>query len=144
MFYPTIKLIAVALGAGFVGNAISGILFTLPITTSILYNPALQSDLFLEITPLRNIPLSVVGLIVLSIIPTYLFVTLRTAVPGADWVKKGLFWGLVIWGMFWVMQEWFVYYTLLQEPLPLALFELLLLLPGALAQGLAIAYFYKT
>lgn len=138
-----LKLISVSLASGFLGNAISGILFTLPITAGILYNPSLQSDLFLEIAPMRNIPLSVAGLIVLSIIPTYLFATLRNAMPGGTWFRIGLFWGFAIWGMFWVTQEWFVYYTLLHEPLILALFELLLLLPGAMAQGLTMAYFFR-
>jgi len=42
--------------------------------------------------------------------------------------------------MFWVFQEWFIYHTLLGEPLALNLLELAILLAGSLVEGLVIAF----
>ena len=138
----TVTLIIVSgLLAGLIGNAVLGILFTLPPIQSILYNPELQSSLFLEITVLRNVPYSVAGLVVLSVIHSALYYVFRSAMPGKTWLRKGLFWGLVIWLMFWVFQEWFIYHTLLQEPFLLNLLELVLLLVGSLLEGIVIAFF---
>jgi len=138
-----LKVLWVGLVSGFVGNGILGALFSLPFINAILYNPRIQSELFIQVTPTRDIPASVIGLIILSIIPTYLFITLARSIPGKDWFYKGIFWGFSIWGMFWVMQEWFIYHTLLREPFILNFLELALLLIGSLAQGLLIAWFYK-
>ena len=125
---------------GFVGNAVMGILFMSPPIHGVLYDPSIQSKLFIDITQQRNIPLSVAGLVVLSIIPAVLFSVLHKAIPYDTWLKKGLFWGLTIWAMFWLMQEWFIYHTLLQEPLALTFIELIILLVGSLVQGIIIAY----
>lgn len=131
-------LIAGWLG-GFIGNGVLGVLFSLPPVRAILYDPAMQSQLFMTITPARNIPLSVSGLIVLSVIHAGLFSILSPSIPGNSWIKKGMFWGIAIWLMFWVFQEWFIYHTLLGEPILLNLFELVLLLLGSLAEGMIIA-----
>ncbi len=140
----TLFLIIIAgLLGGFVGNAILGILFTSPPIQSILYNPDIQSQTFLDITPLRNVPLSVVGLVLLTIIHSWLFYVFKPSIPGKSWIKKGLFWGFVIWLMFWLFQEWFIYHTLLQEPIILNLLELLILLLGSLVEGLVIAFFLE-
>jgi hypothetical protein len=40
--------------------------------------------------------------------------------------------------MFWLFQEWFVYHTLLMEPLWRNAFELVLLLMGSLVEGAVI------
>ncbi len=128
------------LGGGLVGNIVLAILFANPITQSILYDPALQSRLFIDITPQRNIPVSVAGLVILSAAHGWLYAQFAPSIPGFTWVRKGLFWGLTIWLMFWVFQEWFIYRTLLGEPIALNLFELVLLLCGSLAEGLVIAF----
>ena len=52
-----------------------------------------------------------------------------------------MFWGLTIWVMYWLSQEWFIYHTLLKEPLLLNLLELAILLIGSLVEGLIIAFF---
>jgi hypothetical protein len=39
-----------------------------------------------------------------------------------------------------LFQEWFIYVTLLHEPIALALVELAILLAGALIEGMAIAW----
>jgi hypothetical protein len=134
------RAIVAGLLGGFIGNGVLGALFSTPLVKSILYNPALQSQLFIDITPNRNIPVSVTGLVLLSAIHGWLFAVLLPSIPGATWVKKGLFWGFVIWAMYWLFQEWFIYHTLLQEPLILNLLELVILLTGSLIEGLIISF----
>ncbi|MCX6132103.1 MAG: hypothetical protein NTX25_23985, partial [Proteobacteria bacterium] len=95
--------------------------------------------LFLEVTPQRNIPLSVAGLVILSGFHGWLFSLFAPSIPGQTWFKRGLFWGLVIWLLFWLPQEWFIYHTLLMEPLALNAVELIVLLIGSLVEGLVIA-----
>ncbi len=137
----TVKIIVAGLGGGFIGNGVLGALFSSPPVQAILYNPEWQSRLLIEITPQRNIPLSVAGLVVLSIIHAWLFSVFKASIPGQNWLRKGLFWGLAIWSMYWLFQEWFIYNTLLGEPLLLNLLELGILLAGSLVEGLIIAFF---
>ena len=84
--------------------------------------------------------MSVVGLVILSIVHSWLFSVLQPSIPGKTWIRKGLFWGAAIWAMYWLFQEWFIYHTLLGEPIVLNLLELAILLTGALIEGVAIAY----
>ncbi len=135
-----VAIVLAGLIGGFVGNGVLGVLFTLPIVKNILYDPSIQSRLFIEITPSRNIPLSVAGLVILSISHGWLFSVYLPSIPGHTWWGKGLFWGLTIWLMYWVFQEWFIYNTLLAEPLALNLLELTLLLAGSLVEGIIIAF----
>lgn len=125
--------------AGFLGNALLGVLFSSPWVRSVLYHPAWQSRLFIEITPQRDIAVSVIGLIVLSGLHGIMFNQFAPSIPGRSWLAKGLFWGATIWAIYWLFQEWFIYVTLLKEPLPLALLELLILLGGSLLEGAIIA-----
>jgi len=137
------SILAAGLLGGFVGNGVLGAMFSSPPVQAILYNPEWQSALFIELTPKRNIPLSVAGLVVLSVIHAWLFDVLKKSIPGKTWMRKGLFWGLVIWSMYWLFQEWFIYNTLLGEPLALNLLELGILLSGSLAEGVVIALFLE-
>lgn len=127
------------MAGGFAGNGILGLMFSSGPVRSVLYDPNLQSPLFISLTPERDLPYSVGGLIVLSAAHGLLFETLHPALPGRSWYLKGVAWGGIIWLMYWVFQEWFIYHTLLGEPLPLALFELSILLTGSLVEGIAIA-----
>lgn len=87
-----IKIILTGLIAGFISKGILGVFFTIPFIKSILYNPNIQSQLFIEITPHRDIPFSVAGLVVLSVIHAWLFVIFVSEIPGETWIKKGFFW----------------------------------------------------
>jgi hypothetical protein len=136
-----VKILVTGLVGGFISNGVLGALFSSPPIQSILYNPEWQSQLFLEITPRRNIPVSVAGLVILSVIHASLFDVLMSSIPGKTWLKKGLFWGLTIWLMYWLFQEWFIYNTLLGEPLILNALELAILLLGSLVEGTVIAFF---
>jgi hypothetical protein len=134
-----LKIIIAGLVGGFVGNGVLGALFSSPLLKAILYDPSWQSRLFLDVTPQRNIPISVMGLVILSIIHSWLFMTFRPAIPGATPLRKGLFWGFTIWAMYWLFQEWFIYHTLLREPILLCLLELSILLLGSLVEGVIIS-----
>lgn len=136
----TLKVLVAGLVGGFIGNGVLGAIFSSPPIQSILYSPELQSQLFIEITPKRNIPVSVAGLVVLSIIHAWLFSILAPSIPGKTWLKKGLFWGLAIWSMYWLFQEWFIYNTLLGEPLLLNILELTILMMGSLVEGAIISF----
>ena len=137
------RIVVAGLAGGFFGEAILGALFANPVTQSILYDPALQSRLFIEVTTQRNFAISIAGLIVLSVIHAALYSVLSPSVPGRTWIGKGLFWGLTIWLMYWLFQEWFIYHTLLREPLILCALELVLLLFGSCIEGLTIAYLLR-
>lgn len=135
-----LKILVAGLIGGFIGNGVLGAVFSSPPIQSILYNPEWQSQLFIEITPKRDIPVSVAGLVVLSIVHAWLFSVFMPSIPGKTWQKKGLFWGLTIWLMYWLFQEWFIYNTLLGEPLLLNALELSILLLGSLVEGIIIAF----
>ncbi len=136
----SMRIVVAGLLGGFVSEAVLGALFVNPVIHSILYNPNLQSRMFIEITTQRNLPVSISGLIVLSVIHGWLYVVFAPSIPGGTWFKKGLFWGLTIWLMFWLFQEWFIYHTLLGEPILLNALELALLLVGSCVEGLTIAF----
>jgi hypothetical protein len=124
---------------GFVGNALLGATFSSPWMRAALYHPGWQSRLFIDITPQRDIAVSVIGLIALSGLHGILFRQFAPSIPGRSWLEKGLAWGVILWAVYWLFQEWFIYITLLREPLPLALLELLILLFGSLLEGVVIA-----
>ena len=138
-----LKAIGAGLSGGFIGNGVLGALFSVPLIKSILYNPSIQSQLFIDITPKRDIPVSVAGLVILSALHGLFFTVLRPSIPGKTWLKKGVFWGVALWALYWLPQEWFIYHTLLQEPLLLNLLELVLLLTGSIIEGLCISFILK-
>lgn len=137
------KFIRTAL-SGLVGGLVSegflGAIFTSDPVREILYNPQLQSKVFIELTPTRDLFPSIVGIVALSISHSWLFAIFQPSIPGNSPLKKGLFWGFTIWIMYWVFQEWFIYHTLLREPILLNALELTILLMGSLIEGLIISY----
>ncbi len=137
----TIKIIYSGLIAGFVSEGFLGAAFMSPPVQKILYDPNLQSKMFLEITPTRELLPSIAGIVVLSIAHSWLFTIFQKSIPGNSWVKRGIFWGFTIWIMYWVFQEWFIYHTLLREPILLNLLELTILLLGSFFEGLIISRF---
>jgi hypothetical protein len=139
----SLRIIIAGLIGGFIGEGIMGGLFMSPPVNSFLYNPEIQSQLFIEITPDRDLFKSIAGMVVLSIAHAWFYSIFIQSIPGKTWIKKGLFWGFTIWLMYWVFQEWFIYHTLLNEPILLNLLELTILLLGSLAEGIIIAWFLK-
>ena len=138
-----LRIAVAGLSGGFLGNGVLGALFSLPFIKSVLYNPSIQSQTFIAVTPLRNIPVSVMGLIILSVLHAYFYSAFKNSIPGTTWLKKGLFWGFTIWAMFWLFQEWFVYHTLLGEPYILNILELVILFIGSAIEGIVIAYLLR-
>lgn len=135
----TFRMIYSGIIAGFISEGVLGALFMSSPIQKILYNPNWQSKLFLEVTPTRDLLPSIVGIVILSISHSWLFSVLQKSIPGKNWINKGVFWGMTIWLMYWVFQEWFIYHTLLQEPILLNLVELTILLMGSLVEGLIIS-----
>lgn len=80
------RVVVAGLIGGFVGNGVLGILFSSTPVQRILYDPALQGRLFLEVTPQRNIPESVAGLVVLRVIHGWVFAIVEPAAPGKTWI----------------------------------------------------------
>ncbi|MFO1400137.1 MAG: hypothetical protein U1F30_02795 [Steroidobacteraceae bacterium] len=145
MKWTTLGKAAVAGWAGgFIGNGLLGALYSSGPIRQLLYDPGLQSELFIQITPQRNVAMSVAGLVVLSGVHGALLLLLRRDAAPAAWVRHGLRLGFVIWATYWLFQEWFIYVTLLQEPLSLAGVELLLLLAGSLVEGTVIAWLLRS
>ncbi len=138
-----VRIVVAGLIGGFIGNGVLGAVFSSPPVQAVLYNPEWQSALFIEITPKRNIPVSVAGLVILSVVHAWLFSVLQPSIPGRTWLRKGLFWGVTIWSMYWLFQEWFIYNTLLGEPLLLNVLELSILMLGSLVEGAVIAFFWR-
>lgn len=136
-----LKVIAVGLTAGFISEGILGAIFMAPPVQKLLYNPNIQSEIFIQLTPTRDLFPSIAGLIILSVAHSWLFSVLQQSIPGKTWVKKGIFWGFTIWLMYWVFQEWFIYHTLLKEPILLNLVELVILFLGSVVEGLIISRF---
>jgi hypothetical protein len=124
---------------GFAGNALLGLLFTSPPVVAALYNPLWQSRLFLDLAPTRDVSVSVAGLVALSGMHGCLYELVRSSIPGRTWMKKGIVWGVVLWALYWLPQEWFVYITLLREPVSLAGLELVILGLGSIVEGIIIA-----
>lgn len=123
---------------GFVGNALLGAAFSSPPVRALLYHPEWQSRLFIDITPQRDIAVSVIGLVVLSGLHGVAYKQVSPSLPGRTWLGKGLAWGVMLWALYWLFQEWFIYVTLLKEPIALALVELAILLLGSMLEGLVI------
>lgn len=124
---------------GLAGNALLGLLFTSAPVVAVLHDPAWQSRLFLDLAPTRNVLVSVAGLVVLSGIHGCLYELVRASLPGRTWMRRGMVWGLVLWALYWLPQEWFIYVTLLREPLSLAGLELVILGLGSVVEGIIIA-----
>lgn len=132
-------LVAGWIGA-FFGNGLLGALYSSPWLKAVLYDPDLQSELFIAVTQRRSVAASVAGLVFLGGLQGLAFAQLSPSLPGKRWFAKGLWWGLLLWGLYWLFQEWFIYITLLGEPLSLAALELVVLLSGSLLEGLVIAW----
>jgi hypothetical protein len=137
----SVLIIVSGLVAGFVSEGVLGGLFMSSLIQKVLYNPDYQSEMFLKVTPTRDLIPSIVGIVILSIAHSWLFNLLQPSIPGKNWLQKGAFWGFTIWLMYWVFQEWFIYHTLLQEPILLCIVELTILLIGSIIEGLIISKF---
>ena len=137
------RIILAGIIGGFIGEGIMGGLFMSSPVHSILYNPDFQSELFIQITPERDLFVSIAGMVILSIAHAWFYLIFMNSIPGKTWIRKGLFWGFTIWLMYWVFQEWFIYHTLIGEPILLNMLELIILLLGSFAEGLIIAWFLK-
>lgn len=118
------------------GQMVLGLLFTSGAVRQVLFDPTRQSAAFLELAPTRDIPLSVAGLVVLGGIYGWLAMLVASRYPRASAAVRGLRLAALVWCVYWLPQEWFIYHTLLREPLGLCGLELVLLALGSLVTGL--------
>ena len=89
--HKNFKIIIAGLIGGFIGEGIMGGLFMSPPINSMLYDPVIQSPLFIEITPNRDLFKSIAGMVVLSIAHAWFYSLFMQSIPGKTWLKKGLF-----------------------------------------------------
>ncbi len=76
-----LRIIYTGLIAGVVSQGILGALFISPPVQNVLYNPEWQSDLFIEITPTRDLVKSILGLVFLSIAHSWLYHIFKPSIP---------------------------------------------------------------
>ena len=85
------RIIYTGLLAGVVSEAILGGLFMSGPVQSILYNPEWQSELFIAVKPATpDLIKAILGLIVLSIAHSWFYEIFKPAIPGNNWLSKGL------------------------------------------------------
>jgi hypothetical protein len=138
-----IKILISSFIAGFIAEGFMGAAFSGGPARSILYDPDIQSRLFIEITPTRNLAYSIFGLLVWSSFHGFVFKRFLPLIPGSNQIQKGIFFGIGIWFFYWLPQEWFMFHTLIREPILLCLLELCILIIGSIIQGVILALFIK-
>jgi hypothetical protein len=79
-----------------------------------------------------------VGLTIWMAIVAAVFVAVRSSLPDG-WVRRGIAYGLGVWGLTYVFFETWVPYNVLHEPLPLVGLELALEAVGMVAVGLVLS-----
>ncbi len=134
------RILLAGLVAGLISNGLLGVIFTSSPVESIIYHPELQSDTFNQVVPHRNVYVTLVGLCILSMIHSLFYAVFYQSIPGTSWLRKGLFWGFTVWAIYWVFQDWFMFHTLLHEPVLLNIFQLTIMLFCSLTEGSIIAF----
>lgn len=132
-----VRCVVVGLAAGFVSQGVMGALFMNPWSQAVLGNPGFQSSLYRELSALRPLVPSIIGLVAWGVVPALLH--RRLGHSGPRW-RSGLATGAWVWALFWLPQEWFMYVTLIGEPLPLAALELAFAAVGCGVQGLILGW----
>ena len=66
---------------------------------------------------------------------------MAASIPEKNTNKKSLFWGLTVWLICWLFQDWFIYNTLLGEPFLSNVFERNILMLRSPEEGFVIAFF---
>lgn len=137
--FGILRIMLAGLVAGLVSHGLLGMIFTSTAIESIIYHPELQSELFNQVVPQRNVYQTLLGLSLLSILHSGFYAIFYQSIPGSTWIRKGLFWGFTLWALYWLFQDWFMFHTLLNEPVLMNLFQLSIMLICSLIEGLLIA-----
>lgn len=95
---------------------------------------------YMDTASQMNLPIAIIGLILLSTIHAVIFAFIGGALPGSTWLGRGIVFGVMIWLLFWLFQEWFAFHCLLGVRLSLNSFRLLVLLIGAIIEGVIISW----
>lgn len=104
-----------------------------------MHDSTRNSRRYIDSASQMKLPVAIIGLILLSIIHSVIFAFIGPALPGTTWLSHGIAFGVMIWLFFWLFQEWFAFHCLLGVPFSLNAFRLLVLLIGAMIEGIIIA-----
>ena len=123
-------------------------LFMNPISQDVIFSESMnQSPKLVAVwTSLEPVPseLSLIpALVITPAIFSFFFAILYDSVPGKTRIKKGIAYGLILWGTIAVFFELFTPLGLFGEPLHLLAYELLLWLIGLVAVGIVLSLIYK-
>ena len=124
--------------------------FFFGIARGIIQNPAYQSPKLIAVwTSLHPLPRAVtqpwlifLGFVLLGALHGLVFAQIAPSLPGRGW-RKGLSFAVVLWVLMPLFFEFYTPWNMFHEPEPLVLLELLLWVPGMLAEGLTIAAIYS-
>lgn len=134
------RIILSGLLAGAVSNAVVGLIFTRKPVHAMIHDSSRNSRRYIDTASQMNLPVAIIGLILLSIIHSFIFAYIGASLPGATWISRGIVFGIMIWLFFWLFQEWFAFHCLLGVPFSLNFFRLCVLLIGAVIEGIIISW----
>jgi len=134
-----IRIILSGVLAGAVSNAVVGFVFTRKPIHALMHDGSRNSRRYIDTAAQMNLPMAVIGLILLSVIHSAIFAFIGNALPGTTWLSHGIAFGVMIWLFFWLFQEWFAFHCLLGVPFSLNSFRLFVLLIGSVIEGIIIS-----
>jgi hypothetical protein len=135
-----LRIISSGLLAGAISNAVVGFIFTRKPIHGMIHDSSRNSRKYIDTASQMNLPVAIIGLILLSVIHSVIFAFIGASLPGVTWVSRGIFFGIMIWLFFWLFQEWFAFHCLLGVPFTINSFRLLVLLIGAVIEGVIISW----
>lgn len=123
-------------------------LFMNPISQDIIFSESMnQSPKLVAVwTSLEPIPseLSLTpALIITPVLFSFFFAVLWDSIPGSSKLKKGISYGMILWGTIAVFFELFTPLGLFGEPLHLLAYELFLWFVGLVATGIVLSLIYR-
>ena len=92
-------------------------------------------------------PSSIIGIALLSFVHAWLFNRFKPQLPGQNWLTKGLAWGVAIWVLiliheqYFLFQEWTVYDSFLDMGVLITSFTNTTMLVASLIEGTIISFF---
>lgn len=135
-----IRIVSAGLLAGAVSNAVVGLIFTRKPVHAMMHDSSRNSRKYIDVATQMNLPVAIIGLILLSVIHSVIFAFIGAALPGSTWLTRGIIFGVMIWLFFWLFQEWFAFHCLLSVPISINSFRLVVLLIGAVIEGIIISW----
>lgn len=122
-------------------------LFMNPVSQDVIFSNALGQSpklvaVWSTLEPVPQIESLLPALLITPSIFGFFFAVLYDSIPGKGKVRKGVAYGIILWGTIAVFFELFAPFGLFGEPLHLLAYELLLWLVGLIAVGLVLSCTY--